>query len=140
MGKFIEELISKIIGMGILGLLFSSVDGWDDVLGLIVGIVILLVAVALVLVVVAAVTIGLTLAWLYVMMLYEKVRSWCWVKWGIRLPESWLESTDKPEVSNTLAAIELEAAGSEKETTSTRRMRGLILVSALLIVIVCISI
>ena len=126
MGKFIEELISKIIGMGILGL--------------IVGIVILLVAVALVLVVVAAVTIGLTLAWLSLMTLYEKVRSWCWTKWGIKLPESRLESTDKPEVSNTLTATESIVSGSEKETTSTRRMRGLILVSALLIVIVCISI
>ena len=127
MGKFFGIFLVKGI---------TAADAWGFVLGLIG----LLLIVGLIIAALIAIAVGCMLAGLYLMDLYENMRFWCWRKWGIKLPESWLGSTDKADVSKTSIATESGASGSKKVTRSTRMMRGLILVSVLLIVIVCICI
>lgn len=131
MGKYFGMFLVKGI---------ADAGGWEALLAIFLGLIGLALIVALVLIVITALVMGFMGISLYLIDLYENVRFWRWRKWGIKLPESWLGSTDKPEVSTILTATESGASESKKETTSTRMMRGLILVSVLLIVIVCICI
>lgn len=114
--------------------------GWEALLAVVLGLIALALIVALVWVVLGAIVVVCMPILILFVDAYDRVSDWCWSKWGFRLPEPWLESNDNPDVSNVLAATEPEVSDSEKETESTKMMRGLILVSVMLIVIVCICI
>ena len=123
MVKFIGELIGRLIGMSIM----RSIDGWWDLLGLIVGIVLLVIALALIVAVIVLIASVCMLGWLCLKDACEALIARLKSKMGPRTLNALMKLKGNSGTSD----------GSKKKATQTAMMRGVIFIGLLVIIVVC---